>query len=222
MNSWITLLNGDPNVGMYVVASDEYVIASNELSINALRNIEKVLGARPVRLSVSGVGVIGALIASTSKGLIVPSIISEEEEKVLYRNDIPFIKVDTRYTALGNNLLIGRKGGVASPLIEDRVIDMIRDEYGFSLVKKRVAGLNTPGSLGVVSNGRALIGRIVSEKELLELRRVLGVEITTGSLNMGSSFIRSGIVVNRYGYIVSKYSGGAEIAIADQAFTQNL
>ena len=68
-------------------------------------------------------------------------------------------------------------------------------------------------------NGRfGLVTNEIRQKDLEHLETFLGLELTGGSVNMGSTYIASGLAVNKNGFIMGQGSGGPELINADQAF----
>ena len=80
-----------------------------------------------------------------------------------------------------------------------------------------LGGTHVPGSLVVMNNRNAAISNLLSSREEEMIKELLRVETERVSVNMGSPFISSGVVVNNNGLIIGNATGGAEAAMIEQA-----
>ena len=81
-----------------------------------------------------------------------------------------------------------------------------------------IADIEIIGATTVINNDqkRALVHRDVSEKDIKLIEKTFGIKADTGTVNMGSPYIKSGIVCNKNGFLMGTESGGPEITNADE------
>ena len=70
---------GDPNIGLYCVATDKYVILGEELSKSKLKILEDVLNVPIITSKIYGTPFIGIFCVANSGTVLVPEIIFEKE-----------------------------------------------------------------------------------------------------------------------------------------------
>ncbi|GIU69663.1 MAG: translation initiation factor 6 [Candidatus Woesearchaeota archaeon] len=212
----ITSFNGNPNVGLYGYANDKYCLIGTEVPDKIYKKIEEILAVKVIPITIAGTSLIGVFVNGNSKKLLVPNIIFPHEIAILEKNKIPFAIIDTKYTCLGNNMIITEKSGIVSNDYGVKDIKQINQALGFEVVKAKIASHNTLGSLAVHTKKSILCHHDISEEEAKTLQKILNLEVHTGTVNMGSPFIGAGILCNSKGMIIGEMSGGPEIINADQ------
>ncbi|PIN69545.1 translation initiation factor IF-6 [Candidatus Woesearchaeota archaeon CG11_big_fil_rev_8_21_14_0_20_43_8] len=215
----ITNFNSNPNVGLYVFATDEYCLVGRDVPIKTIKEIEKVLSVPVHIVSICGTSLLGVFCAGNKKCLLIPSIAFESEMTKLDELGIRYSMIDTKLTALGNNILCNDKGAIVSHDFEESTVKQISLALGVPVVKSKISGLDIIGSLATLnSNGKCLIHHDIESFEKKLVEKNLGVICIEGTVNMGSPYISSGVVTNKNGFIIGSLSGGPEIDNADKAF----
>ena len=147
---------------------------------------------------------------------MLPDIVFDNELKVLKKHKIKYKIIDTKHTALGNNILCNDEGCILSKEFEKKEITKIEKALKVKAVKSTINDLDIVGALAVLSKNECLVHEDIKKEEANVIKKVLNIKYGTGTINMGSPFIKSGIIANRNGFLVSKNSGGPEIANADK------
>jgi len=88
---------------------------------------------------------------------------------------------------------------------------------GKRVIRKGLGKTHVPGSLVVINMEKAAISEALSEKEEKLIEKMFEVETNRITVNMGNPFISAGIIVNKNGLIIGSMSGGAEMAMIEQA-----
>ncbi len=213
----LTNIQGNPNIGLYGIATDTYCLLGKQVPAALVRKISKTLDVPTYTIQLCGTSLIGVFAAGNSNSLLVPSIIFPEELEELKKLNIPVTVIESKLTALGNLILCNNTGCLASPDFSADVKKRIRQALNVTLHPGTIAGLNIVGSSAVVNNKGCLIHREASEEEIQEVESLLGVPCTTGTMNMASPFVRAGVMCNNKGMVASEASGGPEITNADEA-----
>ncbi len=215
-----TSLLGSPNVGVYALATENFVLVPIGLSDTKVRRVEKALEAPVTRATLGSTTLLGVLAAANSNGMVVPSFVSDEEMRVLSGIVENVTRVESRRTAFGNLILVNDHGAlVAESLYRERdAMRKIQDAFGVELVQGQIAGLPYVGSFAVVTNKAALVHPLIEEEEMKLLTECLKVNADTGTVNGGSPFVHSGILVNNHGVVIGPLAVGAELMIISNLF----
>ena len=110
------------------------------------------------------------------------------------------------------------KNTLISPLIPKENIGAIEDTFSTEVIQSKT---NLIGSLVVTNSLGAVISPLLENDEdyqdLQEMLKISSVDIST--VNKGSRFPSSGILCNKYGVLLGKFSTGLEtIAITNALF----
>lgn len=215
-----TDLRGDPNIGLFGVATDDYLLIGNTLTEKETESLAEVLDVEVYRLNVAGTRLVGMFLAGNSNGIVAPEILTDKETERLEEiaDDLgvglAFLGADE--TALGNLILPNDNGCVVSGLLEDEKQE-IEDVLDVGTGTAEIAGLETVGSCGVSTNQGLLVHRACSEEELDRIEEILDVRGNIGSVSYGSPFVGSGVLANSHGFAASGSTTGPELQRIDEA-----
>jgi len=217
-----TALFGNPNIGVYVFATESFSLIPRDSPEKFERVVEETLKVPVYRVSVSESSLIGVFVAGNSNGLVLSKFTTEyelETLKSMLGKDMN-IKVldDIKESALGNLVLVNDKAAIVSPLLDRKVLGTIEDVLGVEAVQREVAGSLLVSSVAITSNKGAMVYPMASEDEIKELSSILHVEVDVGTVNRGSIFLRSGMVVNTKGCVVGYDTTGPELLRIQKVF----
>ena len=213
-------LQGSPNVGIYALATNRYVLAPPKISELKARLLEKTLNAPLVRSSFAGTILLGVYAAANSNGMVLPDIIGEEELKAFSAVVGNVAQVESRRNALGNLVLVNDHGALVAESLyrEKEVVRAIRDTLGVEVAVGRIAGLPYVGSLASANNKAALVHPERSDEEAEFLANLLKVQVDSGTVNRGSPFVGAGMLCNDSGVVVGSLTAGPELMIISSLF----
>ena len=212
----ITNFNANPNVGLYGFANDKYCLVGRDIPEKLIPKIEEVLDVKVIPMTIAGTSLLGIFLSGNNKCLLVPKIVFPQELEILDNNKIKYKVVDTKLTCLGNNIICNDKGCLVSSEYGERDIKQIKEALKIDVVKTKIADLNTIGSLAVHTKKSIICHHDIMEHEAELIKKILKVEVFTGTINMGVPFIGSGVLCNSKGFIIGDASGGPEIVNIDQ------
>jgi len=213
----LTNVNGNPNVGLYGYATDEYCLIGSEVSQKLVDEIEEILKVPVHVMTIAGTPLLGVFCAGNSKMLLVPSITMEHELEDLDKLGIKYTIIETRLTALGNNILCNDNGCLVNPDFSAVAKKKIRTALDVPLKPGTIADLNTVGSCAALNTNGCAIHRDVNPEELAVVQDLLDVECEPSTINFASPLLRSGILCNSNGLIIGDHSKGPEINNVDMA-----
>lgn len=213
-------INGDPNIGLYGLATDKFCILGKSVPAKIVKTFEEVLKVPVVQANIYGTGFVGLFVAATSKIVLVPEVIFERELKELRESlkGIAEVKtVKTEHTALANNILNNDKVAFVSPEFSKQEVGDIEKTLKVKVVQTSLAGLEVPGSAGVLTSKGAIINPNLSDAEIKKVEKLVNFEIGLGTINMGSPIVSSGLIANKNGFVVGSLSSGYEISRVDES-----
>lgn len=200
--------DGDPNLGLYGFATDAYCLIGKERKKikSKIRDILKV----PVHsCTMLDTELLGIFSAGNSNGIIIPDILEDYEIDAI-KKIIDVLILKSKYTALGNLILMNDKGIILSPLIKKEK-DTIEKFFKLPCAISTIAGINIVGKLGIATNNGCLVHPKIREKEKKILEKILCVDVDIGTVSFGSPYPGSGLLANSYGFIVSETTSGPEL-----------
>jgi translation initiation factor 6 len=211
---------GSPNIGVYALATNNFVLVPPGISDAKAKRLESFLVAPVIRASLGGTVLLGILAAANSNGMVVPGFVSDEEIQVLSSIVGNVVRVESKRNALGNLILVNDRGALVSESLyrEKSVISKIQDVLGVEMMQGQIAGRPYVGSLAAVTNSAALVHPLVEDEEKKLISESLKVNVDTGTVNGGCPLVHSGILVNDHGFVVGSLAVGSELMIITNLF----
>ncbi|MDD3176000.1 MAG: translation initiation factor IF-6 [Candidatus Nanoarchaeia archaeon] len=211
-------IRGSGLVGLYMLVTDKVVLVGNEVPESLDKTITEVLHVPIIRMSIAGTSLIGVFASTDGENIIVPDIIFEHEEDILKKSGIKYAKIHTNLTCLGTNVCATKKGVLIHPEFEESAEKQIKSIFSENVKRMNIGESPNVGSCLSHNSKFGLITPDVTDEEAEFIEQFLGIELTGGTVEMGSTQVKSGIIANDTGYIIGEHSGGPEIINADRAF----
>jgi len=209
-----TSFYNNPNIGLYAFATDSYCILAPNIKEELVEKIKSVLKVPIYQLTIFNSNLIGVFCSGNKDILLVPSLITEHEIKTLEKFNIPYKIIDTKLTALGNNLVIKDNICLANPNYSSKTLKQLEN---FKVTQDKIANLSTVGSCAVITKKGCLLHIDSTEADIKKIENLFKVKSDIGTVNMGNPYVHSGIIANSNGYIVGGQTSGPEIMRIDFA-----
>lgn len=209
--------NGNPNVGLYGIVTDKLTLLGKEFPEKDDDTVRDVFGKEIARITIAGTSLIGVFCVWHNNTLLIPSITFDHEIETLQELGIPYEVIRTELTCLGNNILVTEKAALINPDFTDEETAILEKALGVPCTRREVMDIEAVGGIGIAREGQGLFHRDLHPNIVQELEELLGITITLGTINMGSPYIKSGILLGKEGFLVGNTSGGPEIRNADEA-----
>lgn len=217
MHVAILQFNGNSAVGLFGVVTDKFVLLGKEVPMIHDKEIEKALGLPIKRITLAGTSMIGVFAHWGNKTLLIPSIVFDHEIKVIEDLEISYKIIETELTCLGNNILSSDFTAIVNPNFTEEETNIISEALAVPVKRETICGVEAVGSIASIRDNKGLFHRDLLPSDVKRLEKLFKITITTGSVNMGSPYINSGIILSEKGFVIGVASGGPEITNADEA-----
>ena len=207
----------NPNVGVFILATDDLAIVPYNLLDEKVEIIKETLEVDAVKSSISGSSLIGSLAVANSNGLVVSPHVLDREIKQFEDLGLNVATVPGRYTALGNIIAANDKGAIVSPFLSEDAINIIEETLDVDVKATSMVGSDIIGSLVQVTNRGFLISSKAVQSEVKLAQEVFGVEGDIGTVGKGIPLVGACSIANSNGAIVAKDSTGPEMARVEEA-----
>ncbi len=209
---------GNPNIGLFGFANDRFCLLGKEVPDKLAKEIGEVLQVPVHRILIAGTSLIGVFVAGNNERILIPAIAFEDEQRALQKLGIPFSVIETRLTALGNNILSNDHGCLVNEEFEPETVKAIGEALSMQAKPAKVAELPTVGAAAAVNNQFGYLHPEAQGFEQEFIAETLNVTLAKGTVNMGNPYLRSGILVNAHGFVAGGASTGIELSMIDEAF----
>lgn len=201
---------GSPNLGVYCFCNEKIAIVPPGLTSKKLNQFAETLGVSICQTTIAGSTLVGALVTGNSKGILVPHTIREYELDRIQQLANASV-VESKWTALGNVVLVNDLGAVIHSDTPSDIIEAVKGVLGVELVQGNIAKLPFVGALGIATNRGAILSPNTLTEEQSVIESALHVEVQLSSTNGGVQFVKSGILANSKGAVVGPLTRGAEL-----------
>ncbi len=210
-----TSIEGNSFIGIYGIATDNYIILSE--IIKNTKKFEEVLKVDAITTDIASSRVVGCLCCGNSNGIIVSNFGNNSEIEKIKQLNINVKKIQSKHNAIGNLVLANDRGAIASEMLNKNTLKEIEDILGVETIHSTIAGFKNVGSVAVSTNKGIIAHPAIKEDEIKILEDVLKVEVDIGTANFGVPYLNSCLVANSNGVVVGSNSSGTELIRIEQA-----
>lgn len=210
-------LNGNPNLGVAICATDKVAIIPSNLSESLEHLIADTLEVPVIRTPISGSNLAGALAVGNSKGFLVSPFALDSEIEAIKEFDLEVERIPDKFTAVGNIVLANDFGAIVNPLLSDESLEVISDVLDIEVERGNIANFKITGSVAVATNKGVLAHPSATEDELAFVEGVLKTPADIGTVNKGIKLVGACAVANSNGVIVGLDTTGPELARIEEA-----
>jgi len=206
-----TSFNGDTNLGLYGFATDKYCL----LGFSG-KKVKHVLKVPIYPCKILNIDMAGIFVAGNSHGIVINDVVEDYNIKSLQRYFDNILILKTKYTAVGNLIMMNDNGAIISPLIKKHRKE-IEEFFGISCAVSTIAKQKIVGNLGIATNKGCLLHPKVRAKEKEIIEKILTVSCDIGTVNFGSMYPGAGLLVNSNGFVTSEKTSGPEMGRITEA-----
>jgi len=208
---------GDPNIGVFSRAVGDIAIIPPESSDEFRQAVQQALNVTLVETTIQGSPIIGSLVAGNSRGIVVSGLATEDEVAVLSEHRDVMLLTESM-NAAGNVILANDTFAAVHPDMPVDLATAIGEFLGVEVIHLTLGGVRTVGMAGVATNKGVIVHPRANAQEIARLEAVAKVPVGTGTINMGSGLIGTGLLVNERGYIAGNATSGFELGRIEDVF----
>ena len=208
-----TTILGNSSVGIFAMSTETYAIVPFGTKGKTTEILTETLNVNIIQTTVANSVLVGTLVVGNSDTLFLPSNVSDKEISTIKENlkdNVELIELDSKFTALGNLIVMNDKGAIVSEMFEKKAISQIRDSLNFNVTVGSLLGSPLAGSIVMSTNRGALVHPLLSEEEISEIASILRVKVDVCTVNRGIPYPRVGIMANSKGAVIGSDSTGPE------------
>jgi translation initiation factor 6 len=210
-------LNGDPNIGVFARVFGDIAIVPPESPEDFKAAVKAALDVTLVETTIQGSAIIGSLVAGNSRGIVVSGLATEEEVGMLekYRK---VMLLNESMNAAGNVIMANDSFAAVHPDMPVDVMHAIGEFLGVEVIPLVLGGVKTVGMAGVATNKGVILHPRATDQQIARVEAVAKVPVGTGSINMGSGLVGTGLLVNENGYLAGNATSGFELGRIEDVF----
>lgn len=204
-------LYGSSSIGVFIATNNLLTFLPNDVSEKVEDIVRNTLKTTIVRFSIAKSPLLGIFLVLNDNGVLLPSLVLEEEIKIIKTAGLNVEVLNTKYTAISNLILASNKIALVSPLLEPQLRKVVGDVLGVEVVVDSIANNPLVGALAVVNSRGVLVAPEATDADLKKISEYFRTRVDVGTINKGKSFLRGGIVVNDRGALVGDETAGPEL-----------
>lgn len=208
---------GDPNIGVFSRVVGDIVIIPPESPEEFKTALAAALDAKLVETTIQGSSIIGSLVAGNSRGLVVSGLATDEEVEILLEHR-EVLLLNECMNAAGNVIMANDSFVAVHPDMPQEMGKEIAEFLGVKMIYLTLGGVKTVGMAGVATNKGVIVHPRATAREISHLEEAAQVPVGTGTINMGSALIGTGLLVNEKGYIAGNATSGFELGRIEDVF----
>jgi translation initiation factor 6 len=208
---------GDPHIGVFSRVLDDIAVIPPESPERFRQALRSALDVELVETTVQGSTIIGSLLAGNRKGCVVSGLAEKEEIAMLseYREVMP---LSGTMNAAGNVILANDRFAIVHPDMDKETAKEIGSFLSVEVMALPLGGIKTVGMAGAATAKGVIVHPRTSDHELARLSEFCGVPVGTGTINMGSGLVGTGLLVNTRGYLAGLQTSGFELGRIEDVF----
>jgi translation initiation factor 6 len=212
-----TTFAGDPNIGVFARALDDIIVTPPEAPEEFKEAVRSALDAELVETTVQGSAIIGSLLTGNRKGIVVSGLAAREEIAVLAEHRDVMLLTGSM-NAAGNVILVNDRAAIVHPEMEMEIAAEIGSFLGVKVLSTALGGVRTVGMAGAATEKGIIVHPRTPDRDIERLAEFFGVPVGTGTINMGSGLIGTGLLVSTRGYLAGAQTSGFELGRIEDVF----
>src|SRR5512147_2859357 len=186
---------GDPNIGVFARVLGDIAIIPPESPEEFRTAVRDALGVTLIETTIQGSSIIGSLVAGNSRGAVVSGLATEEEvDRIAEHREV--LLLTESMNAAGNVIMANDTFAAVHQDMPPDLSQVIGEFLGVEVIHLTLGGVKTVGMAGVATNKGVIVHPRATERQIAQLEQVAKVPVGTGSINMGSGLVGTGLLAN--------------------------
>ncbi|MDO9518290.1 MAG: translation initiation factor IF-6 [Methanosarcinaceae archaeon] len=204
----------NPVIGVFATCTEDVALVPISTQSKVCDSLAKFLDVRVIPVLIGGSTVVGSLVRGNSNGFLIPNIADPDDLKEV---GLPVNTLPGKLSAVGNIVLANDSAALVHSEMSNEAIKVVSDTLGVDVYRGTIAGLNTVGMAGMVTNQGVLVHPRVTQAEIENLEKIFGLPVSIGTSNFGSQHVGSGVLANSKGYVAGSKTTGHELGRIEDA-----
>ena len=214
-------LFNSPYSVVFCVTNDLLTLVPPGIPDDDMAAIGEALGTTVEVITIGGSSVLGTLVATNNKGLLVSNLVTslelEKLEKWCKNLNLNLGILSERANAIGNNFLLNDSGGFCNERLSSSSIKDAEGIFEVAVKSQSFNGMDTLGMIGCVNNNGGLCHPDIDENERKIMQEVLDVPVMEGTVNFGMPLVGAGGLASSKGAVCGRQSTGVELGRVEEA-----
>ena len=214
-------LFNSPYSGVFCVTNDLLTLVPPGIPNDDMAAIGEALGTTVEVITIGGSSVLGTLVATNNKGLLVSNLVTslelEKLEKWCKNLNLNLGILSERANAIGNNFLLNDSGGFCNERLSSSSIKDAEGIFEVAVKSQSFNGMDTLGMIGCENNNGGLCHPDIDENERKIMQEVLDVPVMEGTVNFGMPLVGAGVIASSKGAVCGRQSTGVELGRVEEA-----
>jgi translation initiation factor 6 len=212
-----TTLAGDPNIGVFSRVLGNIAIIPPESPEDYKQALIRALNVELVETTVQGSTIIGSLVAGNSRGIVMSGLATDDEIAILKKHRKILLLKDSM-NAAGNIIMANDTFAAVHEDMPSELAHEIGEFLEVEVIHLTLGGVKTVGMAGVATNKGIIVHPRATPHQIARLEEVAKIPVGTGTINMGSALVGTGLLVNETGYIAGNATSGFELGRIEDVF----
>ena len=209
--------DGDPNIGVFARVIGDIAIIPPESPQEFRDAVQQALDVEIIPTLIQGSAIIGSLMCGNSRGIIVSGL-ATEDEIARFSEYREVMRLSETMNAAGNVIMANDTFAAVHPDMPVDIAAEIGEFLRVEIIHLTLGGIKTVGMAGVATNKGVIVHPRATAHQIVRLEEVAKVPVGTGTINMGSGLIGTGLLVNERGYIAGSATSGFELGRIEDVF----
>jgi translation initiation factor 6 len=212
-----TTLAGDPNIGVFSRVLGNIAIIPPESPEDYKQALIRALNVELVETTVQGSTIIGSLVAGNCRGIVMSGLATDNEIAILEKHRKILLLKDSM-NAAGNVIMVNDTFAAVHEDMPSELAKEIGEFLEVEVIHLTLGGVKTVGMAGVATNKGIIVHPRATPHQIARLEEVAKIPVGTGTINMGSALVGTGLLVNETGYIAGNATSGFELGRIEDVF----
>lgn len=208
---------GDPNIGVFSRVLGDIAVIPPESTEEFRQALEQALDVELIPTTIQGSSIIGSLLTGNSRGIVVSGLATKEEIAELSEHREVMLLTEIM-NAAGNVIMANDSFAAVHQDMPSDMAHEIGAFLGVDVISLTLGGIKTVGMAGVTTNKGVIVHPRATAHEITRLEEVAKIPVGTGTINMGSGLVGTGLLVNGSGYVAGNATSGFELGRIEDIF----
>ncbi|MGP8320736.1 MAG: translation initiation factor IF-6 [Methanosarcinaceae archaeon] len=204
----------NPVIGVFATCTEDVALVPIGIRSTVCDLIAEILDVQVISTLIGGSTVVGSLVRGNSNGFLIPNIADPNDLKDV---GLPVSTLPGKFSAVGNVILANDSAALVHQEMPKKSMDIVSSTLGVDVHRGTIAGLNTVGMAGIVTNKGLLVHPRITQSEIANLEDIFGLPMDIGTSNFGSQHVGSGLLANSKGYVAGSKTTGYELGRIEEA-----